>query len=467
VVEPSSACSAGDRARHGWPPPDQSPPGGPASGWAPPDWALWRLPVRAIAVVLVVQAAAVALIATGARTADPADLGPDLLMAGILVLCSVVHTELAIGIERVRRRAGEVPCFDLSSVWTFAAAVLLAPALSGAVVVLVYLHLWRRVWRPAGMPPHRHLYTTATVVLAAGAAHLVVGPAGLPVDGRPVAVLVVAAAVLAYLVVNTVLVAGVIALTGGGSTLRAVLGRWDDNAVELATVCMGALAAVALGSAPGLVVLVLPPILVLHRAVLVRQLEEAAATDAKTGLLTATAWQARAEQAVRRAGRNRGSAAVLILDLDHFKVVNDAHGHLAGDGVLAAVAEQLRAGVRQGDLVGRFGGEEFLVLLPDLPAGASGRTELDVVAERLRRRIAELEVPVRGQRRGDGGAAVETIISGLSVSIGGATVPIDGTELDQVLRAADASLYAAKREGRNLVRIAGRATVPVPRRPLL
>jgi diguanylate cyclase (GGDEF)-like protein len=432
-----------------------------ADGPVPPR-SLRGLPARAVVAVLVVPVAAAAAITTGTAGVT----GPDLAVAGLLVLFGIVHTELAAGIER-RRRAAEPASFDLSSVWTFAAAVLLAPALVGAVVVLVHLHLWLRVWRPAGAAPHRHVYTTAAVVLAGCAAHAVVGTVGVPAGGAgPVEVAVLALAVLVYLAVDTALVAGVIVLAGGGR-LRAVVGRWDDNAVEVATVCMGALAAVALRSAPAMVVLVLPPILVLHRAVLVRQLEEAAATDAKTGLLTATAWRTAAEQALRRARRARIGAAVLILDLDHFKVVNDAHGHLAGDGVLAAVAEQLRAGVRQGDLVGRFGGEEFLVLLPDLPAGVSGHTELSAVAERLRRRVAALRVPVHGESRGDAATAVDTVISGLSVSIGGATAPLDGTELDQVLRAADASLYAAKREGRNQVRIAALAAVPQPRRPLL
>jgi diguanylate cyclase (GGDEF)-like protein len=295
-------------------------------------------------------------------------------------------------------------------------------------------------------------------VLAAGAAHASVGQAGgLPATPDDVAgVAGIAAAVLLYVVVNTLLVAGVIALTREWPGVRGLVGRWDDNAMEVGTLCMGGLAAVAIGSTPWLVALVLPPILVLHRAVLVRQLEEVASTDAKTGLLNSAAWQTEAARALRRAQRARGAAAVLILDLDHFKLVNDAHGHLAGDDVLAAVAAQLRGGVREGDLVGRFGGEEFVVLLADLPAGALGRAEVRSVAERLRRLVAELDVKVCTP---DGNLT----INGLSVSVGGAAVPADGTTLEQVLKVADASLYAAKRSGRNLVRIASPMQIPAPR----
>jgi diguanylate cyclase (GGDEF)-like protein len=428
-----------------------------AAAPARPGSALRRLPARALVLVLAVEALAVAVVVAGATP-------PDWRLAALaaaLWLLAVVHTELATGIERARRRTTGTSYFDLSSVWTFAAALLLPPLLTAAVVVLVYAHLWHRVWRPAGVPPHRHAYTTATVVLAAAAAHAVAGPAARAAGELP-GVGAIAAALGAYLVVNTVLVAAVIALTAERPVLRELAGRWDDNALELATLCMGALAAVALGSSPGLVVLALPPVLVLHRAVLVRQLEEAASTDAKTGLLTAAAWRARTEQVLHRARRTRGTAGVLLVDLDHFKAVNDDHGHLAGDRVLAEVAAALRAGVRQHDLLGRFGGEEFLVLLPDLPAGVDGRRELAGVAERLRRLVAELQVPVDGL---DGPGA--TTITGLTASVGGATLPVDGTDLDQVLRAADRSLYAAKREGRNLVRIAGTAGVPVPRSPLL
>jgi diguanylate cyclase (GGDEF)-like protein len=422
-------------------------------------WELWQLPSRAVALVLAVEAGAVAFVAASLAAPDHgAFTGETLALAAFLTLLSVVHTELATGIERIRRRAAETSYFDLSSVWTFAAALLLPPALAAAVIAAVYLHLWQRVWRPAKVPLHRHLYTTATVVLAAGAAHgAVERMGGLPGSPDDVAgVAGIAVAVLLYVLVNTVLVAAVIALTSEWPGLRCLVGPLDDNALEVATLCMGGLAAVVIGATPWLVALVLPPILVLHRAVHVRQLEEVASTDAKTGLLNSAAWEAQADRAVRRAQRARCAAAVLILDLDHFKLVNDAHGHLAGDDVLAAVAAQLRAGVREGDLVGRFGGEEFVVLVADLPSGARGDAEVRMVAERLRRLVAELDVPVCSPEG-------NLTITGLSVSVGGASVPTDGTTLDQVLKVADASLYAAKRGGRNIVRIAGPVQIPAPR----
>jgi diguanylate cyclase (GGDEF)-like protein len=435
------------------------------------------LPPRAIAWVLGVELTAV-VVAVAAIEGPPSRSA--LGLAALLAALSVAHTELATGIERIRRRVAHTSYFDLSSVWTFAAAMLLPPPLAALVVVVVYAHLWQRVWRPARVPLHRHLYTTATVVLAVTAAHAVVdGAGGLPTGPEDVAgALGVVAAVLAYVVVNTVLIAVAIGLSRQRADARELMGRWDDNALEIATLCMGGLAAVALGDAPWLVALALPPVLVLHRAVQVRQLEEVASMDGKTGLLNAATWQARATRAVRDARRAGAGVGVLIVDLDHFKAVNDEHGHLAGDDVLAAVASALRTGVRTQDLVGRFGGEEFVVLVRARPAGSAGRVELAAVAERLRRQIARLTVPALDS---------SSVIDGLTASVGAACVvtdrgldracldgirpgrsdldggDLDRADLDGALRAADACLYAAKRGGRNLVRVAGEPEVPAPR----
>jgi diguanylate cyclase (GGDEF)-like protein len=374
----------------------------------------------------------------------------------------VLHTEIAVGLERLRRQVADTPHGDLSSVWTFAGAILLPPAMASIVVVVIFTHQWFRVWRGIRVPAYRHTFSTATVVLACHAAAAVLaysGGAGLTGLGGPRELVDVSMAVLAYATVNTGLVAAAIALSASlpRPSPAQLIGHWDDNMLELATLCLGALAAFALNINPWLVPLVLAPLLVLHRAVLVRQLEEVASTDSKTGLLNAAAWHTRAAKALRRVQRGRGNAAVLILDLDHFKSVNDDHGHLAGDEVLSAVAAALRAEVREHDLVGRFGGEEFVVLLPDLGREPDAAAELYAIAERIRHRISTLSVLVSTPN----GALT---IAGLSVSVGGAAFPDHGSGLEHVLEAADAALYAAKRDGRNAVRIAT-PVLPRPRTP--
>ncbi len=252
---------------------------------------------------------------------------------------------------------------------------------------------------------------------------------------------------LVYAVVNMTLIVAAIVLSGPDrslATFRQVLGHGDDAVLEFATLSMGALTAGAMATfGPAYVVLVLPPLIILHRAVLVRQLEEEANTDSKTGLLNAAAWDIEADRAVRRIERLEGNATVLVLDLDNFKQVNDEHGHLVGDQVLVAVAEAIRDVVRDDDLVGRFGGEEFVVLLP-APDGDPGRVGAEAVANRIRRRIEELRIDVKA-------SFGDVVVTDLSVSIGGATSPADGTQLADLLKVADAAMYAAKEAGRNRV----------------
>jgi len=172
----------------------------------------------------------------------------------------------------------------------------------------------------------------------------------------------------------------------------------------------------------------------------------------KTGLLTAAAWQEKAGRAVLRSERGDQPASVLVLDLDHFKLVNDRFGHLVGDQVLAAVAASLRDEVRDEDLVGRFGGEEFVVLLKGTD-GDDPRSGARAVAERIRERIAALRVAVAGPQE-------TAIVEGLTVSIGGATTSRDGTDLAALLEIADAAMYEAKRAGRNLVRMGLPVNIP-------
>jgi diguanylate cyclase (GGDEF)-like protein len=259
-------------------------------------------------------------------------------------------------------------------------------------------------------------------------------------------ILALAAGLLVFFTVNTALVAGAMAISGPPSEAAQAVGTADENLLEAATLCVGALVSAVMVVNPWLVLLAVPPLLVLQRAVLVRHLERVASIDAKTGLLNAAAWHARAERAVTRRGRGPAPAAVLVLDLDHFKDVNDTYGHLAGDEVLAAVADALRAEVREGDLVGRFGGEEFVILLAARPDRAGALVAAEVVADRIRRRVASLAV---GLETPDGPLTV----AGLSVSVGAAMRPDGHEDLRTLVHAADTALYAAKRAGRNRVSV--------------
>uniref|UniRef100_UPI0005649AF9 GGDEF domain-containing protein n=1 Tax=Sciscionella sediminilitoris TaxID=1445613 RepID=UPI0005649AF9 len=176
-----------------------------------------------------------------------------------------------------------------------------------------------------------------------------------------------------------------------------------------------------------------------HRSVLVKELEEKAIRDQKTGLLNATAWNEYANQELARAERHGTSFGLLMVDLDFFKRTNDTYGHLAGDNVLIAVAEVLRNETRRYDSAGRFGGEEFAVLLPE-----SNRNEVALVAERIRLRISQLTVETDSEQ---GHVRIEDLTASLGVAI----YPGQGRTIDTLLQTADAALYSAKRNGRNQV----------------
>jgi len=267
------------------------------------------------ATVLSVDVAAVALALFWASGDPPS--GRALADALVLGVLGVVHTELAVGVERVRLLVTRPAHVGLTSVWTFAGALYLPSTLAVAVAVFVQAHMWLRSG-PARAPLYKHVFSTATVLLACFAAGTV---SAAPVLGGGLVTVVCAMA--AYTTVNTALVAAAVRQSVTSPDLATLFGDWDDNILEIATLSLGALVAMVLGINPWLVVLVLPPVLVLHRTVLVRQLKVTASTDGKTGLLNAHTWSARAEDRLRRATRSRSPHAVLVLDLDHFKAVND------------------------------------------------------------------------------------------------------------------------------------------------
>lgn len=165
-----------------------------------------------------------------------------------------------------------------------------------------------------------------------------------------------------------------------------------------------------------------------------RDLLKIASIDPLTGALNRRSFSERAAAELQRARRFEKPACVLMLDADHFKAVNDRYGHGGGDAVLCALVRAVGETLRPTDLLGRLGGEEFAVLLPD-----SDLEGARAVAERIRERIADLRVP-------DPGGAIA-----FTVSIGAAACEGEATSVQPALDRADAALYQAKAQGRNRV----------------
>lgn len=168
-------------------------------------------------------------------------------------------------------------------------------------------------------------------------------------------------------------------------------------------------------------------------------IQKQALTDGLTGLPNHRAVMDLFRKELDRACRHSRQLSVLFFDADHFKKVNDTHGHAAGDAVLRQIGERATHALRVGDTLGRFGGEEFVVLLPETDA-----REAERIAERIRVTVANGPM---ASNEVDGGLPV-------TVSIGLSTFPMDGTSEQELLTQADEAMYIAKQLGRNQVRTA-------------
>jgi diguanylate cyclase (GGDEF)-like protein len=168
-----------------------------------------------------------------------------------------------------------------------------------------------------------------------------------------------------------------------------------------------------------------------------------ASTDALTGLPNTRSVQATLKRMVAQANRSGLPLSALLVDLDHFKQINDNYGHGRGDEVLAAAAEAMRSAVRESDFVGRYGGEEFLILLPGTDSEGALRS-----AELVRAAVGAVSVPKVDRQ--------------VTTSVGVAVLGDDGIDGDTLVRSADRALYAAKSLGRDRVASAGAVPLSTP-----
>src|SRR5216683_1912051 len=352
-------------------------------------WPLLTMPTSLIVYVLVVLACDLALIGWE-LTATPPRAG-DLLLFGALLAAAVICIE---AMRRLGQPSGVSR--DLLSAWWLPIALLLPPlyALLAPFVIGAVLYL-----RARRIPVYRRVFSSAALGLAGAATsatfHLIIPNAALAtLTGshawltRPSVVLTAIACAVVFAVVNSFTIAVAAHLAEPEASVKKMLWDRETLLLDLTETCVGILVAVTCALSYLLLLLALPPV-----------------------------------------------------DVDHFKRVNDSHGHLIGDEVLRALAAVLRQQVRESDVVGRFGGEEFTVLLPRTDgAGACG------IAERLRTSAGRLSV-----------AAGDARIS-VTVSIGVAVLGQHGSDLFELLAAADVALYRAKDLGRDQVRVYAHAS---------
>jgi len=160
----------------------------------------------------------------------------------------------------------------------------------------------------------------------------------------------------------------------------------------------------------------------------------------------------RLTMAIAQGKRSPSHGAVMFIDLDHFKVVNDRHGHAVGDRLLLGVAERLRRGVRLSDTVARFGGDEFVILFPALdPELPRARTVAEGLAQKILERLAEAHHLPGPEARGSAPPVVHRCPGSIGIAL------FDGTsDVAETLQAADRAMYRAKDQGRNRFALAER-----------
>jgi diguanylate cyclase (GGDEF)-like protein len=400
------------------------------------NWAWWQLPwllrvyvgsVPVIAIVLIGYAAS--------QTAwSLADLEKFLLLLGC-GLISVAATPRTAYTQGALVR-------DFITVWVLPVAVLLPPVYAMvAPIPLLALTQWR-IHRGV---IYRRAFTATAMGLAYGLASVVFHAVPASVAGPSIGTGI-------HVLTWTLMVAACEILGGRGHNALIVLAvKLSDPTIKLAEqelsrealqadfaeFDLGVLITVVVAVNPVLAVFAVPTVLLARRFIMHAQLLAQSRIDTKTGLLNASTWEREATVEIARAVRTGSPLALALVDIDHFKVVNDTYGHLAGDKALRAVTDALRGQLRSYDLAGRFGGEEFVVLLPQT-------REMDAinVAERLRAHIAALSIPVA-----DGVESGPCIK--LTISVGVAALEGASRELTDMLAAADAALYYAKETGRN------------------
>jgi diguanylate cyclase (GGDEF)-like protein len=399
-------------------------------------WAWWQVPLGLRVYVAIVPLVAFGLTcyAASQTTWHATEVAKFLLLVGCGMV-SVAATPRTAYLQGGMTR-------DFLTVWVLPVAILLPPVY--AMLTPIPLQILTQLRVHHGVV-YRRVFTVAAIALAYGAASLLFrafpasfagGSIGTGMHALTFTLAVAACEIVGGRGHQLLIVVGM-KLTD--PTIRIAALELDREALQgdFAEFDLGVLITVVVAVNVALAVFAVPTVLLVRRFMMHAQLLAQSRIDTKTGLLNASTWEREAAVEITRAVRTGTPLALALVDIDHFKMVNDTYGHLVGDKALRAVTDALRSQLRAYDLAGRFGGEEFVVLLPQA-------REMDAinVAERLRAHIANMSIPVGNDI--ESGPSIK-----LTISVGVAALDGVSRELTDMMAAADAALYYAKETGRN------------------
>jgi diguanylate cyclase (GGDEF)-like protein len=402
------------------------------------EWRIWTHSPFMRSYLLGVMALAAGV--TGVAIARTHWYGSDLLLGSALLACGIIAIESG---RSVRETHGEL-VRDLQSVWLLAIAVALPPVFAFLAPIPLTLY---KVLRLRGVVIYRRVFSAAVVSLAYGSASVVFHAIPDSIAGSfprssehalTWTASVAACGVLGWLINNVLLVIA-IKLSDPVSRIRDLIGSRESITSDLLELSLAVSFTLVVRINPILMALALPSVVLCKRSIMRAQLVSHARIDAKTGLLNAGTWQREAEAEFFRALRGNGPLALAMVNIDHFKDVNDMAGQLVRDQLVRDIAGMLKEQLPDHDLIGRFGSEEFAILLPQ-----TGRDEAQRISERLRDYIAAEPIAIES-------GSQEGFVFRLTVSIGVAVLNESRHALAELIGAADSALGQAKRTGWNKV----------------
>jgi diguanylate cyclase (GGDEF)-like protein len=401
-------------------------------------WQIWGLPEPLRGYLLTI--AGLGLTVASAEAAFASWRPSHLLLFAALLACSVVAIESTRNVKEIHGALSH----DLQTVWYLAIAIALPPAYAFLAPVPLTAY---KLWRMPKMIVYRRIFSNATLILAYGCAsltfHAIPGSVAGSRPGTDAHALawtgaVVACGVVGWLI-NHIFLLPAIKLSDPTVRFHELLGTRESVTSDLVELSLAVSVSLIVTINPVLMILTLPSIIIYRRYLMHAQLVAHVRMDPKTGLLNMATWQREATAEFSRAQRTHSPLALAMVDIDHFKDMNDTVGQLVRDQLRRDIAGMLREQLPEHDLIGRLGGEGFAVLLP-----GTSREEARRLCERLRDHIAGEPIAIEsGDQAG--------FVFRLTVSIGVAVMNESRRALGELIGAADMALDQAKSTGWNKV----------------